>query len=398
MNKDNSMRYTSLFFVTYFLYYSGYCIFSSYMVPYLAENGYSASVSGVVTSLMMIASVLMQPIAGYLTDTVLPARKYLAITILMVVILAMINSLSDYTSWLNIIIIIISATFSYSFSNLMDAWVNRTKELDTKISYSRIRAGGSIGFGITSILFGHILTSFGYRWFFLIQGGIFLLLMPFLYFLPDLELKNRRTDTKEKNISFNRTFSVLLKDKKYCMILIIFTLYWMGHRPIGSYLSLIVRQRGGSDGLYGNICGIGAVVECFLLIFMYRFKSLKRMDRLIFLTLCTSLLRPLLLLLVDGTIILYVGQILQSISFALCYSVIVDAFSKFSDYRIKSFSISVGLTVASVVGMTTANLVGGFAFDLLGANATVWVSFLISANNLLIFMLFFRKIIVEKNI
>jgi PPP family 3-phenylpropionic acid transporter len=378
--------YSKLFFFAYFIYYSGYCIFSSYMVPYLVEKGYSAGIAGVVTSLTLLANILMQPVAGYINDTLLSTRRYLAVSIFIICGFAIINSLDNISSILNISVIISSAAFSYSFSQLMDAWVDRSREVDGTISYSKIRAGGSIGFGLTSIAFGYIVSHFGYRWFFLIQAGIFICLLPLIYFLPDLNLNNKSSKIeKESSLSFFQTFGILIKDKRYCFLLLIFTLYWMGHRPVGSYLSLIVRQRGGVDSIYGNICGIGAMMEFFMLLFMHRLKFLKTGENLIFFALGTSVLRPALLVLFGNINVLYFGQIMQSISFALYFSASVDAFSKISDYRIKSFSISVGLTIASVVGTIMANMVGGVLFDIRGAQAVVLMSLMVSLINLLFY-------------
>jgi MFS family permease len=338
---------------------------------------------------MLLANVLMQPIAGYLTDTVLPTRRYLALSIFVIVILAAINSHNAINPMVRIGVIIISAAFSYSFSQLMDAWVDGAKDLDENLIFSSIRAGGSIGFAVTSVLFGYIVSRFGYQYFFLIQAGIFLCLLPFLYFLPDLKLGNKPSGAKEnKNearVSFFQMFSVLLHNKKYGLLLLVFTLYWMGHRPIGSYLSLIIRQRGGADSLYGIICGIGAAAECLVLIFMNKWQYFKGTDKLIQLALFSSILRPILLLCFQSTAMLLLGQVMQSISFAFYFAVSVAAFSQISDARIKSLSIAVGLTAASVVGTIAANTVGGFFFDWFGAEAPIWMSIVISAGNLILY-------------
>jgi predicted MFS family arabinose efflux permease len=356
------------------------------MVPYLVGKGYSAGIAGIVTSLTLLANILMQPVAGYINDTLLSTRRYLVVSIFIVCGFAVINSMDNISSFLNISVIITSAAFSYSFSQLMDAWVNRTREVDGTISYSNIRSGGSIGFGLTSIVFGYVVSYFGYRWFFLIQAGIFICLLPLLYFLPDLNLNNKNSKVdKKENLSFFQTFGIIIKNKKYCFLLLTFTLYWMGHRPVGSYLSLIVRQRGGVDSIYGNICGIGAIMEFLMLIFMHRFKFVKTGENLIFFALGTSVLRPALLMMFGNISVLYFGQIMQSISFALYFVASVDAFSEISDYRIKSFSISVGLTITSVLGTIMANMIGGVLFDARGAQGVIFMSLMVSLINLLFY-------------
>ena len=47
----------------------------------MTERGYSAAVCGVITSLTLLANLLMEPVGGYLTDTYLSARSYLTVCI-----------------------------------------------------------------------------------------------------------------------------------------------------------------------------------------------------------------------------------------------------------------------------------------------------------------------------
>lgn len=79
--REVQARYFRPFFVAYFFYYAGYCVFSSFIVLFLTERGYSAAVCGVITSLTLLANLLMEPVGGYLTDTYLSARSYLTVCI-----------------------------------------------------------------------------------------------------------------------------------------------------------------------------------------------------------------------------------------------------------------------------------------------------------------------------
>ena len=72
---------TVLFFSAYFIYYAVYCVFSSFIVLFLTEQGYSATVCGIITSLTFLANLLMEPVGGYITDTFLPTRRYLLVCI-----------------------------------------------------------------------------------------------------------------------------------------------------------------------------------------------------------------------------------------------------------------------------------------------------------------------------
>ena len=105
----------------------------------------------------------------------------------------------------------------------------------------------------------------------------------------------------------------------------------------------------------------------------------------------TNLLRPICFQLFGGEWSLYMGQILQSVSFALYMSASVECFAETSDERLKSFSISIGLTISSVIGTVCANMAGGKLCDLFYPEFLTLFSFLLGSMNLLFFILVFLK-------
>lgn len=137
---------TVLFFSAYFIYYAVYCVFSSFIVLFLTEQGYSATVCGIITSLTFLANLLMEPVGGYITDTFLPTRRYLLVCIGIVSMVCAFCTKFMNQSWLLLPGLVLSAGLAYPFSQLMDAWVNLSKESYPGLIYSRIRAGGSMVF------------------------------------------------------------------------------------------------------------------------------------------------------------------------------------------------------------------------------------------------------------
>ena len=101
--------------------------------------------------------------------------------------------------------------------------------------------------------------------------------------------------------------------------------------------------------------------------------------------LITNLLRPLCFQLFSGTWALYLGQMLQCASFAFYMSVSVECFAEAADERLRSFSISMGLTVSSVVGTVLANLVGGRLCDMFHPGILILVSFALGFLNSAVF-------------
>lgn len=390
---EKQRRYSVPFFGAYFFYYAGYCIFSSYIVLYLTEHDYSATLCGAITSMTLIANLLMEPVGGYITDTFLTTRRFLALSIGAITLLCIFCTRYSRVPALCIPALVMTAGLAYPFSQLMDAWVNCCKPLDDRLVYSRIRAGGSIGFALTSILVGYYFRFFGWGSYFMIQAACFWVVLPFLYRLPNIELTNRKK-AEENSLSIRESFRVLTRNRRFLLSLILCTCYWFSHRPVGSYLSLLVQARAGDASTFGNICGVGAVVEFFALMALGSVQRRKPLPLEVVMlgALLTGLARPLLILFFSGIWPMYLGQIIQSVSFAFYLSGSVDCFARTADPRIRSFCISMGLTLSSVTGTVSANLIGGRLCDLAGVHSLLLLSFGIAAANCCFLMMNRRRI------
>lgn len=156
---------------------------------------------------------------------------------------------------------------------------------------------------------------------------------------------------------------------------------------------MIIAERGGDAELFGNVCGIGAAVEFLSLLLLAYIGKKKTYPALwgMAAALGTNLLRPICFQLFGGEWSLYMGQILQSVSFALYMSASVECFAETSDERLKSFSISIGLTISSVIGTVCANLAGGKLCDLFHPGSLILLSLILGSINLLFFAFFKEK-------
>ena len=210
-------------------------------------------------------------------------------------------------------------------------------------------------------------------------------MLPFLFRLPAIRLGNRMQTHRADHLSVTGAFATALKSPRFRFGLLLGTLFWCSHRPVGSYLSLIVTQRQGGSEVFGLVCAAGSAMESLALLALSLLTRKWSLHRRMGAALAANLLRPAILALLPGIWPLYLGQIFQSVSFAIYYAAIVDYFTQAADERIRSFSISMGLTVTSAVGTVLANLAGGSLCDALGAGAMAPLSLCLS---LLVFALF----------
>ncbi len=403
MMHGKKSHYIQPFFCMTFLFYGGFCIYSSYMVLYLTEQGYSAFFCGFMSSLTLLINIIIQPVASYLVDTYISIKRYMAFSTGMMVLLAFIAFWHTVSLWLCITIALM-AVLIMPFSYLLDAWIDSSRELDTHLYYGTIRAGGSIGFGIISIMIGYFWVYFSNKVYFPAQAILFSLIFLFLWLLPDIIPKNRRVFSKaliksqeSQTITFLQSFSMLITNQQYRIIVVFFLLYWLSHRLVGSYLALIIQSRNGDAGLYGLVIGAGAVTEAIVMIVFATRSNLFSLEQMFKLSLLTACIRPLILLLTDNVALLLIAQIIQSISFALYYVSSIEILHQLSDQRIRAFSITVGLSLTNVCGTIIANLMGGLLCDVFETGSVIISSIVFTIINAACFCLFAKGVISDIN-
>ena len=324
-------RFSLPFAGIYFFYYAGYCVFSSYAVMYLTQLGCSASLCGVLTSLTLCANLAMEPVGGYITDTFLPTKHYLMLCIGAIGALCLACTALAAYSGFTLAAIVLIAGLANPFTQLMDAWVNCSRELDGSLVYSRVRSAGSVGFALTSAAAGLFIQRFGWGGYFVLQALLFGAMLPFLFRLPAIRLGNRMQTHRADHLSVAGAFATALKSPRFRFGLLLGTLYWCSHRPVGSYLSLIVTQRQGGSEVFGLVCAAGSVMESLALLALSLLSRKWSLHRRMGAALAANLLRPAILALLPGIWPLYLGQICQSFSFAIYYAAIVDYFTQASN-------------------------------------------------------------------
>ena len=297
-------RFSLPFAGAYFFYYAGYCVFSSYAVMYLTQLGCSASLCGVLTSLTLCANLAMEPVGGYITDTFLPTKHYLMLCIGAIGALCLACTALAAYSGFTLAAVVLIAGLAYPFSQLMDAWVNCSRELDGSLVYSRVRSAGSVGFALTSAAAGLFFQRFGWGGYFVLQALLFGAMLPFLFRLPAIRLGNRMQTHRADHLSVTGAFATALKSPRFRFGLLLGTLFWCSHRPVGSYLSLIVTQRQGGSEVFGLVCAAGSAMESLALLALSLLTRKWSLHRRMGAALAANLLRPAILALlapISGT-------------------------------------------------------------------------------------------------
>jgi MFS transporter, PPP family, 3-phenylpropionic acid transporter len=226
-------------------------ILISFLPLYLHYRGLNGTGIGLVLAVESLASLIAQPIWGYLSDKYKTVRKILFICVLGLLVGSSIFFQMDTLST----ILITGAAF-YFFATpigaLSDSLAQRRAD-DLNVSFGSIRMWGSIGFAISALIIGRILDHFGVQymfWPYLLFGIIiFFVLIP----MKDVKVDSKPVKLKDvRNIITNKPFLLFL----FAIVFITIT-----HRMNDYYMALYIAELGGSESLVGVAWFVGVVAE-----------------------------------------------------------------------------------------------------------------------------------------
>lgn len=140
-----------LFF--YVFIYMGNAVYGTFLPLYFQKIGFTQSQIGTLLSLGPLIAILAQPVWGTLSDRARTKNSILLLLIAGSGAATLLYPLSDRFMYL-LVMICVFTFFQTSIFAVSDAITLEALDRRKKGNYSYIRLGGTIGFGIMSILFG----------------------------------------------------------------------------------------------------------------------------------------------------------------------------------------------------------------------------------------------------
>lgn len=221
MNKAMKLH-QSKFISFYILSYMCFGIVMSNFTPFLSKIGYSAMERGALLSMYAFTTILFQLLFGVLSDRFQTIKK---ITILSLMIFA-ISSIVLYSQTgmyfsLHALLMALSGGLLNTLCGLYDTWVmGSEKEISYRLSF--IKAFGSIGWAIGSVIASYIILLISYKGMVICITLLLMCVMLNAVLLKDITKIKNAPKTKLQDIVS------LFKDKQYTKIIIIlFLLYSM---------------------------------------------------------------------------------------------------------------------------------------------------------------------------
>jgi|GEM_PF-687887 len=254
-----------LLFALELLFYMPAASFSAYIALYYQNQGMSIAEIGILTAIGPVISMILQPLWGSFADH---SGKY--ISSLRISLIGSVLGMLVYPFAHGMIGLVLCCAFYFIFYSAFSP-IAETVILNIatarRISFSRIRTGGSIGFCLMICFAGWYFTDHSLASIFPVTAAIHLLTLlltfPLSRIIPE---KSKNEESPTHNAPFFHGIGSALKDRRFLLILLyilcfqsVFSLYW-------SFLSVNAKAIGISLTGIGMLNLIGAVSEIPILL------------------------------------------------------------------------------------------------------------------------------------
>ncbi|WP_339229415.1 MFS transporter [Oceanobacillus sp. FSL K6-2867] len=332
-------------------------ILISFLPLYLYYRGLNGTEIGWVLAVESCASLLAQPIWGYLSDKFKTVRKILFICVIGLLIGSSIFFQMDTLST----ILITGAAF-YFFATpigaLSDSLAQRRAD-ELNVSFGSIRMWGSVGFAISALIVGKILDQFGVQymiWPYLFFGFVILLVL-----IPMQDVKVESEPVKLKDVRR------IVANKPFLLFLAVIVFITITHRMNDYYIALYIAELGGSESLVGLAWFMGVISEAAVFALAgFWFRKYRTLIFIIFAAILYTI-RWFLYAYVDDPMHVIALQFMHGLTFGVFYTAAFEYVTRLIPSFLQStghlifFSVYFGLSgiIGSLAGGPIIEVFGG---------------------------------------
>ena len=272
------MQKTWLFSFNFFLY-AGMAMVLPYMVLFYQNLGFSGAQIGLLSGITPLITMLFAPVWTGLADTSGRHRLILSLTLAGAAI-----SILAFSSFSTFAAILFLAILYYAFISPANAFADSATMYmlgDGKDKYGQVRVGGTVGFGISALLAGNLVQSYGLK---IAFYGCAVLLVFGLIISQKL-LHNPIRPSRQTNGNFR----ALLVNPRWQLFLALAFAGGVSIAGNNTYLFPYLKELGAPESLMGLAMTIGTITEIPILFFgHYLLRRLKPYGLLILAMLVTG--------------------------------------------------------------------------------------------------------------
>ena len=351
-------------------YWCAYCTYFGFLVLYMQNHGYSNVQCAQAQVLIAVATLITQPLIGYLTDSFITCKKFLLVTTALAVPVAFLLQASVSSPILCYGAIVPQSILFYPAASLIDSWTMALREKDSQVQYPLTRSAGSVLYALTALAFGNVIAALGDG----IIAPSFLLFSVLLFlctcFLEETPCRNKQqknvNQEATRRISGMEAAKTLLQNKTYVFFVLSCLLYHIANKSTGCFISNYVTNIGGDSGGLGLLMFFSAMVEFPSMMVMGKIIRRYPLGGLHLFALSGVVIKNFFFLIASSMPLLVIGRLAEGMSYGAYVYIFVEYICRNTLKQLNVTAISLGTAMTSALGGIIGNYAAGLILDLWG--------------------------------
>ena len=375
-------------FFFFFFYFAAISTLFPYLVLYYGELSLTGSQIGVLTAISPLVVLVSAPLLTGIADSTHRHRLMLALTLVCVIFIVL--ALSAVSTFAMLLMLIILFAFFMAPVNPLADSATMFMLGDRKDMYGRVRLGGTIGFGIASLIAGMVIQRAG------LNSSFFMFaLLIFITMLFGLKL---RFPEIEKKVSVTKGIKSLLARPRWVWFFAMVFIGGLSLAIVNTYLFLYMDELGASKTLMGFSMLVATISEVPLLFFSNRLIRRFGPLGLLVLALFVSGLRLLLYSVVHYPTGIVVIQCLQGLTFPLVWVAGVAYSNDHAPVGLNATAQGLFGSMLMGFGAAAGNFLGGLLIDAYDIRTMFLTMGLITLVSLITLVLVEKRLPAETNV
>jgi MFS transporter, PPP family, 3-phenylpropionic acid transporter len=304
------------------MYFLVFCCTGAWLpklYDYCIYNGLNVSQAALILSITPVMMFAVQPVYGYMADT-LGYKKTLLISTCLASV-SYLGFLAVDSYGLLILITVFMSLFYNTIQPVLDSMALQIAKDNPKFSYGSLRFYGAAGFAFTTIITGQVIDAVNITVIFIVSA-----ITMFLAFVCCFFLQHEKYE-KTGAAAYSNVWDVI-KNRSLLFLLFCVFLVSMGATTIWNFYSAYLKDNGASDSLVGF--GLSFQGLCELPIFYFSARIILRLGLKITLlvTVLATVTRMLLYYFISSPAATLPVELLHGFSWSLFWVVCVEYVNK----------------------------------------------------------------------
>jgi PPP family 3-phenylpropionic acid transporter len=355
------------FRLIYFSYFAALSGFGTFRNVFLEDIGMTGTQMGIIGAVITVAATGAQPFWGFITDWKGAQREVLLVCALVTGVAVLAYPAGPFFE--ATFVVVLAGTFLYAFFYAPISPITDSLALSTGVPYGRLRAFGSVAFGVGSLGYGFLIAELGSAMIFYVYSFGMVALVAVAWGIPERESNPMG--------SLGRDAFRLITNRDF--VLVFASAFFVGATllPGNDFFSVYVRAIGGTDATTGIGWFVLTAVEAVA--FAYVFRLTTRYKYLLVLGAFLYAVKYAVYYFVSSPYLVVASHLVTGVSFAAFYLAGVNLADEIAPETLSSTAQTLLWSATFGVGAGAGQLLAGGLLDSVGVQSMYGYLAVISA-------------------